>query len=182
MKADGSLKSLLQGVSQQPTRDRLPGQCTEQVNMSSDPVKGLSRRPGDDLVGFLGLANAIDWGVFRTKGGTDFIAKIVMGGVEIYDYSGAQYPVTIAGSMTYWNTPGQWSFISIKGQTYLANAAIITSMGTESKAYLNQGTGSLTAGLLQILGGAYGKIYRVSRNGVVVAEFTSPTGEEAHHF
>jgi hypothetical protein len=52
-KVDGSLKSLLQGVSQQPPRDRLPGQSTDQLNMSADPVTGLTRRPPTDLVGGL---------------------------------------------------------------------------------------------------------------------------------
>ena len=45
MKVDGSLRSLIQGVSQQPARTRLPGQCTAQDNMSSNPVTGLTRRP-----------------------------------------------------------------------------------------------------------------------------------------
>lgn len=38
--------SLLQGVSQQVPRERVGGQLTEQLNMLSDPVTGLRRRPG----------------------------------------------------------------------------------------------------------------------------------------
>lgn len=38
--------NLLQGVSQQVPRSRLPGQLTMQENMISDPVTGLRRRPG----------------------------------------------------------------------------------------------------------------------------------------
>lgn len=43
---ESSYKSLLQGVSQQIPSERLPGQLTSQLNMLSDPVTGLRRRPG----------------------------------------------------------------------------------------------------------------------------------------
>ena len=43
---EGSHLNLLQGVSQQVPRSRLPGQLTSQVNMLSDIVTGLRRRPG----------------------------------------------------------------------------------------------------------------------------------------
>lgn len=38
--------SLLNGVSQQTPRERVNGQLTQQINMMSDPVTGLRRRPG----------------------------------------------------------------------------------------------------------------------------------------
>ena len=44
-KSDGSLGSLVQGVSQQPTRARRPGQALAQLNIVNDEVRGLSRRP-----------------------------------------------------------------------------------------------------------------------------------------
>lgn len=43
---EGSYQSILQGVSQQIPRMRLPGQVTAQVNMLSDPVTNARRRPG----------------------------------------------------------------------------------------------------------------------------------------
>lgn len=45
-KVSGSYASVIQGVSQQVAQDRRPGQHWEQVNMISDPVRGLSRRQG----------------------------------------------------------------------------------------------------------------------------------------
>ncbi|QBP32940.1 gp40 [Shigella phage Buco] len=42
---EGTLQSLLQGVSQQIPRERQPGQLGAQQNMLSDPVTGLRRRP-----------------------------------------------------------------------------------------------------------------------------------------
>ncbi|AMO43673.1 hypothetical protein C171_00490 [Pseudomonas phage YMC11/06/C171_PPU_BP] len=43
---DGATKSLMQGVSQQVPRERLDGQVSLQVNMLSDAVEGMRRRPG----------------------------------------------------------------------------------------------------------------------------------------
>lgn len=43
---EGAHENLMQGVSQQVPRSRLPGQLTSQNNMLSDPVTGLRRRPG----------------------------------------------------------------------------------------------------------------------------------------
>lgn len=43
---EGAYENLMQGVTQQVPRSRLPGQLTSQTNMLSDPVTGLRRRPG----------------------------------------------------------------------------------------------------------------------------------------
>lgn len=48
-RVDGSLGSLVQGVSQQPSRARLAGQSEEEINVVNDEVFGLSRRAGSDL-------------------------------------------------------------------------------------------------------------------------------------
>jgi hypothetical protein len=45
-KVGGSYASVVLGVSEQVAHDRRPGQHSEQVNMLSDPVRGLSRRRG----------------------------------------------------------------------------------------------------------------------------------------
>lgn len=49
-KVDGSLGSLVQGVSQQPARARLPGQSERQDNVMNDEVFGMSRRPGTTTI------------------------------------------------------------------------------------------------------------------------------------
>ena len=45
-KVSGSYESVTRGVSEQVPQDRRPGQHHEQINMISDPVRGLSRRHG----------------------------------------------------------------------------------------------------------------------------------------
>lgn len=182
MKADGSLKSLLQGVSQQPTRDRLPGQCTEQTNMSADPVKGLTRRPGDDLVGELGSdADVRGWGNFQTQDGRQFIVKMTPTGPRFFDYNAVEYPVTTTGNMDYWSLPGRWSIATVKEKTYLANDGVMVNMRSTVATYPNSGAGSRAMGILQVLGGNYGKAYRVFINGTQRASYTTPDGGNAAH-
>jgi len=41
-----SYASVIRGVSEQVPHDRIPGQHWEQINLNSDPVRGLSRRHG----------------------------------------------------------------------------------------------------------------------------------------
>lgn len=47
---EGTIQSLLQGVSQQVPRERQPGQLGAQLNMLSDPVSGIRRRPPGEIV------------------------------------------------------------------------------------------------------------------------------------
>ncbi|UAW53856.1 hypothetical protein pphageBV72_44 [Pseudomonas phage pphageBV72] len=51
---ESSYKNLLFGVSQQAPQDRLPGQLQEQINMTSDLVGGLRRRPSVGVIASLG--------------------------------------------------------------------------------------------------------------------------------
>lgn len=52
-------QSVIRGVSEQVPHDRIPGQHWEQVNMNSDPVRGLSRRHGSIQMAVQSLAGPI---------------------------------------------------------------------------------------------------------------------------
>lgn len=67
---EGSFKSLLQGVSQQVPRDRQPGQLSSQINMISDPVTGIRRRPGSQLWKEIETPNSISRDKIATWYGT----------------------------------------------------------------------------------------------------------------
>lgn len=49
-KVSGSYPAVILGVSEQVPQDRRPGQHFEQVNMISDPVRGLCRRQGSENI------------------------------------------------------------------------------------------------------------------------------------
>lgn len=68
-KVGGSYASVVLGVSEQVAQDRRPGQHTEQVNMISDPVRGLSRRWGTTWVDEK-LLGALDYNAFAADHAT----------------------------------------------------------------------------------------------------------------
>lgn len=178
MKVDGSLKSLLQGVSQQPTRDRLPGQCTAQENMSSDPISGLTRRPPTDLVGSLGSSSDVrGWHNFETSDGRKFLAFFHDSVVDVFDLNAEQQAVTHAsGSAAYIKLLGSMRFSTIEDETYVVNRTAVPTMTGAVPTYIGNGVGT---GIIQVLGGAYARKYSITLDGVDVAWYKTPDGSEA---
>lgn len=79
-KVSGAYKSLVRGVSQQVPEERLPGQHTEQVNMLSDPVRGLVRRPGTVNIceGGGGVASGVNVADWQTDLSTHFASRDIV--------------------------------------------------------------------------------------------------------
>lgn len=180
MKVDGSLKSLLQGVSQQPPRDRLIGQATLQENFISDPVTGLTRRPPTDLVGDLGSAtNVKGWHPIKTRDGGRFLAWFHDNTVRVFDLNANPQAVSIS--------PGAVSYLSANGtvrattddedNTLFVNRAVSTAMETGTVTYFNS-NGSHAA-IIQVLGGAYGRTYTIYQDGASKASFLTVDGSLA---
>lgn len=100
-RVDGSINSLIQGVSQQPAKTRLPGQCTAQLNCSSNPVDGLTRRPPLEHIARLitsseGIPTS-DMQFYDLKMGADrkYIVVAFTGGIKVFDRLGVEQDVLI---------------------------------------------------------------------------------------
>lgn len=181
MKADGSLKSLLQGVSQQPVRDRLPGQATRQTNMSSDPVTGLTRRAGTDLVKQLGSTpDSNGFYPFSTSDGNKFVAWFTEDHFKVHDLNGDSKTVNIIGSAENYITSGTGFRCSTDEDdtTYIVATNIKPSMLSNVPTYYNNETDKYSA-IVQILGGQYGKKYRILINNALAAEHETADGSGA---
>lgn len=114
-----SADSLVNGVSRQPAVQRLPSQAEEQINMLSDVVEGVVRRPplehvasltGDavtDLVHGQGgdyFTHEIDLGVDG-----QYLAIIAYGDIHVYDLSdGSEMTVNDSAA----GTPGSYTYLS----------------------------------------------------------------------
>lgn len=176
MKVDGSLKSLLQGVSQQPPRDRLPGQATLQENMSSDPITGLTRRPGTDLVNdLLSTSDLRGFHDFDTEDGNRFIAAFYESTIKVFDLNGVEQTVTIdADAEAYITLAGDLRFNTIENETFVVNKSKTTDMLSAERVYFNND--NRQAFVIQVLGGQYGRTYNVKINGVEYANFQVADG------
>jgi hypothetical protein len=183
MKVDGSLKSLLQGVSQQPPRDRLAGQCTEQINLDANPIDGLVSRPPTDLVGLVGSSVGVRaWHDFQMQDGNQFLASFHEDGtVGVTDLNATVHDVTVTNGAAYIGATGLLRFYTDEDQnlTYLVNTGVVPAMSTDVMEYANSGVSKPHMAILQVLGGQYNRKYSISINGTVVAYYTPPNGATA---
>ena len=181
-KVDGSQTSLIQGVSQQNYAERIPGQCTEQVNMTSDPVLGLSRRAPTELIAELS-ATLIDYDFTDVDLGPDgqFVIAYKAGSIRMFDLAGIEVTVNYTGSAASYITGGNLSFVSFDGDIYIADRGQETAMSSDTTDSLyTQGEG-----LVFLLGGQYGRTYEVTvewgTSNSETFSFATPDGSAASH-
>lgn len=187
MKVDGSIGSLIQGVSQQPARERLPGQCTLQENFSSDPVDGLKRRP--PLAWVSNLLNSGSTYNFQEHDGGDlgkFIIAHTTGDIKVYDLEGTELDVVLTGDTSYLpSTPMEYIGVSNdEGDfIYMVDPNVTVEMLGTTKSYVSDGN------LGFLLGGQYGRDYKLIMNwknaaGTAFTQtvtYSTPDGSVASH-
>ena len=184
MRIDGALDSLVQGVSQQPARDRLSGQCTLQENYSSNPQDGLIRRAAIEHI--LKILNTTETPQFYdyTVDGTRYIVVALNGDLRVFDLAGAEYTVTEVGTAFNYLDTANLEFTTLEDPisgtiTYVANTDKVSAMSTATKTYIDTGS------LVFLLGGQYGRTYgitiRYSDTSTIAVTWTAPDGSAAAH-
>lgn len=178
---DGATKSLLQGVSQQVPRERLDGQVSLQVNMLSDPVEGMRRRPGMRLFAD-GVYPEGGWNkdqIFATSvdvESSDFHVMIntASGLVLVYN---EDMTLVASDTSTYLQAPTAASIqvAALRGHLYIANTTV-----TPTKVVDNSGRQDpAKTGFFFIKTGQYSKTYTIylTLNGVQYTQsYTTPDG------
>ncbi len=155
-KVDGSLHSLIQGVSQQPFKVMLPTQCRLQENMSSNPVNGLTRRPPTDFLFSLGQFTTEPQFYEFSTGGVDYTLAATPGNVRMWRLDGNEVPITISSDAAAYLGLGKLAFTTLKGDVYIANTAVPVKMLAGAKTYANKSS------IVHLNGGQYGRDYIVT--------------------
>lgn len=91
----------IQGVSQQPDKNRYPGQCTASNNFRPDVVKGLSTRPGTQFTGtFPGASQntASKWHHYKRNDEEYFIEIQPDGTMQAWSPDGTAHTITVEDS------------------------------------------------------------------------------------
>ena len=175
-KVDGSLRSLIQGVSQQPARTRLPGQCTAQDNMSSNPVTGLTRRPAmQEIATLFEDSDPVQFYDFELGDTTSmrFVLAALPGNLRIFDLDGNEMTVNEANSSFDYLDGGSLAFTTLDDVTYVANRGTEVEMSASTKSYVTTGA------VVYLLGGQYGRTYTVNvvwSGGTITLSYTTPDG------
>ena len=141
-RVDGSLGTLLQGISQQPDKERLSGQVEDQVNMTADPLRMLHRRPPTKFQAKLAapvVTPAKIFAHFYSRGDAEEYFLIVYpndGTPRVVGKDGIEYTVTVSTAMqTYLNTPNPKANLAattVGDYTFFTNKAV-TVTGTNNE-------------------------------------------------
>ncbi|QBZ71547.1 putative tail tubular protein B [Escherichia phage Lidtsur] len=178
----GSYKSILGGVSQQVYTDRQLSQVEEQVNMTSDTVRGLRKRPGTRHNRDVSSTNVSVWSLgnfghlrFYTTnlgwGITTFVVNTLTGYVTaIVETETVQF----MGQSSYLVTsnPDDIVFTTVGNTMYVANCSKLPVL-LENETRMNPGR----RGYFFVLAGAYGKTYSVriqTSGGAYSASYKTP--------
>lgn len=203
MKANGSIASLVQGVSQQEPQDRRPGQHGEAINTIPDPVLGLARRHGTEWQAERIVTadtffdeTAEDVASFRTfeytSGSVEYVlmyrphdkvVNSVVGPVIVYDKTNKQFiPVSlVAGTNVTALANGGLSAIAAAGRyVFMAGNDILTD---GQSVDLWGAAANQARAVAWIRGGAYSRTYSVravkTDNTVVNFSYTTPASSYA---
>lgn len=179
---ESAFPSLLQGVTQQVARARLPGQISLQENMLSDPVTGIRRRPG------------IEFGYSKEKPGatsdsivawyTDIagfqvhvVLDTVSGILYIQDDNYNTLATLPASTYLQAGSAAMMRAASVGDSLFIANTDIIPGKSTAG-----QPTTPKRTGFFFIKASAFSKTYTITvRNGygTWTYSYTTPNGTNA---
>lgn len=176
---ESAYKSLLQGVSQQLPPERLPGQLTAQVNMLSDPVTNLRRRPG---VAFrkgwdwtdADSGHILAWFTDIAGARINILLNTVTGNLRILDEDYVQEASLDAGAYLQSTDPSRIRATAVGNEFFFCNVdkapELVFTGGPANPAL---------SGFFYITSGAFGRTYNVSvvhSGGQTDASYTTPSG------
>ena len=179
---ESSYKSLLQGVSQQLPRERLPGQVGSQENMLSDAVTNVRRRPGAAYRFNLPMPggsfdNIKAWYTDIAGETVHIILNCSNGDITILDDTYAVLDTLSGGAYLTTATPAHIRAATVGDELFLLNRDIkptaVAAVG---------GTSPTLRGYFYISAGAFSRQYTITlqnSNGSVTGTYTTPTGAGA---
>lgn len=141
----------IQGVSQQPGKNRHPGQCTKSENYRPNVVRGLLTRPGTQHNGeFEGApqGDSVKWHHYIREDEEYFISIDTSGVLKAWSPDGTEHTVNVSGDADdYLTTPdpssnietltiGDYTFLINKRKVVLESASTSTALVNTAIVYV----------------------------------------------
>lgn len=168
----------IQGVSQQPDRIRLEGQCTLQENYIPDVVKGLTKRPSTYLVGKIADHGISAFSKFHSydRGDEAYFMCIepMTNTVKVFNSEGE--PQVVNGTTTYVENSEPWKQLDMRtigDFTFITNKTVPVMMSSEKSPVQS------TMGIVYCQYATYGKTYKIMADGAVIATHITKDGGSA---
>lgn len=170
----------IQGVSQQPDRIRLEGQCTLQENFIPDVVKGLTKRPSTYYVGEVASKETSPYSKFHSydRGDESYVMFIEPNSntVTVLGTDGRKHVVN--GTTSYINVSSpsvQLEMKTIGDFTFITNRTVKVKMSNEKSPK------QPNLGIVYCQYATYGKTYKIMAGSEVLATYTTPDGSDKSH-
>ena len=178
----------VQGVSQQPSKNRHPGQCTLSENFRPDLVKGLSSRQGTKTKGVLTDASKdplSKWHYYKRNNEEYFIEIQPSGVIKAWSPDGTTHVISVEGKLVgetieyaadyiSCDNPSQTlEMLTIGDYTFIINKDVTVAEGTAKSPELPK------IAIVYIQYMDYSQTVSISLNGTMVAWHSSCDGAEA---
>lgn len=165
----------IQGVSQQPDRIRLEGQCTLQENAIPDVVKGLTKRPSTYFINELLGYPVSELSKFHSydRGDEAYFMFLEPSSNTIKVFNEKGEPQIVTGNSAYLNNNNpsiNMDMRTIGDFTFITNKVVPTKMSNEKSPVQS------TTGIVYSQYATYGKDYKILANGAVIAVYETPDG------
>lgn len=179
MKVDGSIPSLLNGVSQQAPPMRQVTQLEKQVNCYSTILRGLKHRPPTERVcqvaGAVGsYAHIIDRDLTEK-----YVVGISEGSLRVFDFAGTEKTVTFPDGVGYisglTDPEADLTAMTINDYTFVINRKKTVAMASSPTVPTRT-----PEAIINIIAGNYGRTYVIRINGVEAAKYVTPVGDNAN--
>ena len=153
MGVNGAIGAMLQGVSQQPFRIRLPGKVGEQINLHSDVNRGLISRPAAVEVANIGTeVTAMEFDTVVVDDVT-YIVGFHSAETRVWDLTGTEYTVTPQDANATAYMGDNMGFHVYDDTIYITNRDVVVA----SDSFIDTTNVMLNQGLVQCLGGSFGR-------------------------
>ncbi|MNJ09332.1 hypothetical protein D3C77_34760 [compost metagenome] len=188
MYIEGSYTSLLFGVSQQAPQERLPGQLSEQVNMTSDLVAGLRRRAPIEaqvsLGTFTALHNVTQYNTDLAGASVSVVVDTGLGSVRVVNDTSGAILANVAHPYLTSPEAGDIRFTTLDDAVWICNVDQLPTLAPhpDQSIYPNPARN----GFFYINAGAYSKIFSVTitdrlTNATSEVTYTTPDGSSPAH-
>lgn len=170
----------IQGVSQQPDRIRLEGQCTLQENFIPDVVRGLTKRPSTYFINKIADVAISHESKFHSydRGDESYFMFIEPDSDAIKVFNSKGEPQIVEGTNSYLEVPEPWSNLDMRtigDFTFITNKLKLVLMSDEKSP------AQTTLGIVYCQYATYGKTYKIMANGETLATFKTPDGSTSSH-
>lgn len=178
---DSNYVSLIHGVSRQDPKDRSEGQCTEQINMMSEPVEGLIRRPGVKSRAVIPLtvdpatSVFLDFTAFNKQ--FSLIAENTSGDVQcINETDGTNITVYREASAVTHLAAGPTTWAKIGDFLAIASDKVTVTAGSFTPTVVPKHYGNI-----EVRSGAFSAKYIIKFTGLADFVWTTPDGSASAH-